>query len=715
MHRRARYPLLAFRRVAKRKSRRVADPSRPRRTGGHSDGYERSWERRALVGLVTLKVVGIVLVIDTMGEQAFDFPKSLFSRSVAWVMAGVLVAAVIRYGPAIVPWTRLHLAVIALALATVAAALVAEDHYIGLFGEWRRYLALTFLLDMVVLYLAVAAAFRHGRDWALLGAGAGVALAATMVYAAMQATGHDPIPWSDDPRPRPYSTVGNPDIYGQLLGGALAVAAGVALFTRHGLVRWLAAALAVGALAVSAIVATRGTVLGLAAAFVVAMIVALRDRPMWRSSRKARLALVGAVSVVALILLLTPLGARSLATLSGTAIADRLVIWRSAFGAFLARPLLGWGPDGMAVAYPAFTYPDSARILGFNSFLSSAHSWPLQAAATTGIVGLTALSLVVAGGGALLVRAPLPWRWLATPLLLGYVAYWTHGLVTVGSISVDWMPWLALGAAASFRADEADLPPLPVRRPDWRGVARGAFLTLALLAIGLELRPWGADRDALRSGQATVRRDGAAAVAAARSAVTTDPGRYRYWFILGEALDLQQRWKAAGDAYAEAAARTPYDPTTWESLSLSRSQQALAGDLSSGGEEAALEAARGAVRLDVHNAAAYAVLAEVLAAFGHHDDALAQAVIAIGLYQDDSRYDEIAARAANAANDKASALRLVETALVSKESATLEIVAARLALQLSDRAGALAHARRALELAPDSLDAKQVLAQAGGP
>ena len=38
---------------------------------------------------------------------------------------------------------------------------------------------------------------------------------------------------------------------------------------------------------------------------------------------------------------------------------------------------------------------------------------------------------------------------VAGPLLLGLLAYWAHGLVSVGSVSVDWFGWAVLGAAAA--------------------------------------------------------------------------------------------------------------------------------------------------------------------------------------------------------------------------------------------------------------------------
>jgi hypothetical protein len=67
-------------------------------TKASEDRFDASPLRQILVMLVAIKIVGIVLIFDIQGLQAFDFPKSLFSRSMEWLIAGVLVAAIVRFG-----------------------------------------------------------------------------------------------------------------------------------------------------------------------------------------------------------------------------------------------------------------------------------------------------------------------------------------------------------------------------------------------------------------------------------------------------------------------------------------------------------------------------------------------------------------------------------------------------------------------------------------
>src|SRR5207249_11892273 len=118
---------------------------------------------------------GILLIFDVNGLQAFDFPKSLFSRAIEWLLLGVLVAAVIQHGTGIIPRTRLHLIAVGFVLAQAISGLFAENSYIALFGDRDRYLGLTFVIDMAVLYFAVAVGVRRGFDWAILAMGVGAA------------------------------------------------------------------------------------------------------------------------------------------------------------------------------------------------------------------------------------------------------------------------------------------------------------------------------------------------------------------------------------------------------------------------------------------------------------------------------------------------------------------------------------------------------------
>src|SRR5437763_15936603 len=132
--------------------------------------WDRSWLRVAIVLVATVKVVGLVLTVDWTGRAAnpFDLAKAQYSRSLEWVLLALLVLALLGWGSALFRQTRLHFLIAALVLVNVLATLTAPEPYLAAFGAQGRYLGLTFFVDMAVLYLAVAVAFRTRRDWAIL-------------------------------------------------------------------------------------------------------------------------------------------------------------------------------------------------------------------------------------------------------------------------------------------------------------------------------------------------------------------------------------------------------------------------------------------------------------------------------------------------------------------------------------------------------------------
>src|SRR6266851_259027 len=251
-----------------RRARRVGGARQDTRASGPT--FQGSVEHRLLIGLIGLKIVALIVVFDAQSDQAFDFAKSIASHASAWMIMAVLVVSVMRYGVGILPHGRLALAAAVFVLANAVSGLFAESPYLALYGERFRFLGLTFLLDMSVLFVAVSVAMREARDWLVPGALFALALLGSFAYAIVQRLGLDPIIWVDDARARPFSTFGNPDQYGLLLGIAFAVALGIAVlgasFPRS--LRWAAAALAAGTLGVSAIVATRATLLGALVALV---------------------------------------------------------------------------------------------------------------------------------------------------------------------------------------------------------------------------------------------------------------------------------------------------------------------------------------------------------------------------------------------------------------------------------------------------------------
>ncbi|MEK6227527.1 MAG: O-antigen ligase family protein [Chloroflexota bacterium] len=673
--------------------------------------FDRSWLRQLLVMLITIKIVGIILIFDIGGLQAFDFPKSLFSRSMEWLILGVLAVAIVRFGFGILPRTRLHLVAAAFVLAYALSALFAENRYIALYGDRDRYLGLTFVVDMAVLYLAIAVGFRRLADWGVFAAGVGVASVLVIGYAWIQYFGLDPIAWSADPGFRPFSTLGHPDHLGHYLSLLFGAAVGVAVVGGKTPIsaRAVAGLLCLGVLATAAVIATRGTLLGIAATVAVLPFAQLRARAAGnRTVAAAALAVVASISILAGLVAFTPLGERTQAVEGANSVASRLVVFGAAARMFLDRPLLGYGPDEFGIAFPRYREPENARVLG-DAYQNSAHDWLLQAAATTGLAGVLAAVALAASSIVGLWKAAAPGRGvIAWPLLLASVGYWAHASVTVGSISVDWLPWVALGGIAS-------VAPRSVASTARRGpLVAFAGVALAVGAILGAMSGW----PALAANRAAgVARQEAAtrpqtAIAAGESAVRQDGGRAEYWDWLGAAYGASGRWREAAAAEAEAAARAPHDWVYWANLATSYVRGATAeGDdqlLRDG-----LAAARHAVEVDPYEPRVHIVLAQTASAAASYDLALSSAATAISL-DPRQNVDELVAFVAARATDLPRAKELLEEMVRLRDTARLHLTFAEVALRLGDLSTARVHARRALELVPANPEAQQILRMTGG-
>jgi len=660
-----------------RKRRSAAAPAR--RRGIETGTFASSPLRAAIVWLVALKVFAVLILFVPAGLQPFDLPKSLLSRAFEWSLIGVIGASLLRHGFAIVPRTRLHALVALYALTVVVSAAFAQDHYIALYGDWLRYLGLTFTGDMLVLYAAVAIGFRTRTDWLMLGAAVAAGCVVAVVYAWIQFAGGDPVRWLTDPRRRPFGTLGNADHFAHLLGAVAAAALALAVVARETAIRRAAAALAAILLATALVVATRAVFVGIGAGAltVAAIFVALRGLERATIVRLG-VATAGAAALVAITLVATPLGARSLATLSGVEVRDRLLIWDSALRVVRDHPLVGVGPDGFGVVYLAYRQPGTEGIFSFERD-NSAHDWALQTAATTGIPSALALLALVIAGSVLLarqvsgsLRETRLTPEVAAPLLAGSIAYWAQGLLTVGAIAIDWVPYVALGGAAALAGRRSG-----AERARGGELAPIGAIALAVVAALTPAWAFAANLQA-KAAQSLVDADrGAAARAPADAAISLDAGRPEYWVVHGRMSSAIGREREAGDDYAQAAARAPWNADLWMHLGASRAKQAIAGDQSSGGAEAALAASRRVVAADPNDSSSHYHLATVAFNLKDYATALRAAVDAIALFQEKPEYDDVAAQAADRLADRAAAREMLEEALRYKRSDVLRAALAR--------------------------------------
>lgn len=644
-----------------------------------------------------------------MAIDAFDLPKTIFSRFSAWILTGVLVAIVAHHGFGVIPRSPMHWAIGGVLVTNVLSAIVAENKVLAIFGDYPRFLGLGFLADMAVLYLAAAVALRTGRDWAIV---AGVALAAfaiTVAHAGAQAAGLDPIRWTDNFHSRPFSTLGNPDLYGHVISVFIGASLGLLITRASGWWRLAAVACLALAFGCSVVVATRGTLLGLATA-VAATLVVILFRGGTATATMRLLAATGAFALIAAgILAMSPLGARGVATLSGGGTADRLALYRVAVEAWRHRPVLGFGVDNFAPAFVSHRGPEHLNALPADQRLTSAHSWPLQTAVTTGTLGLAVLVSAIALEMVALFRALPASPAVASALLVGSAAYWAHAAVSVGAIGVDWFAWVAWAAAASLNG--------PARRPlpEARGHARPAALLLASavavvassLAVLTAVPSFAASREAWGVRDKVAARQGLDAISSARTMARLEPLRADHWNWLGLAYDVHGRSQAAAEAFARASRLAPHEILYGVNEARALARQGL--DLNSAEMLArSRELLALARRRDPHDPLTYQVEAELEFALGRSASALDFALTAYRL-EGRPAHVTVLRRIAVATPDDTTLLSTLVNTVEVRETASLHMLIAEVALRDGVRATARRHAARALELAPQSDDARRLL------
>ena len=579
-----------------------------------------------LLWLCAIKVAALILVLDPAGLVAFQLPKSLASRAFEWPIAAALAYALVTYGRAIVPRHRLHGLVAAVVAASALSVVLAADPYVAVFGDAEIHEGLTFVIDMALLYLAAAIAVRSERDVAVILGATMSAGAVAVAYGVAQATGWDPFTWASDPRSRPFSTFGNADHFGHFLSVFFAIALGAVIASTAVRTRLAAAAGIIVAIAIAAVVATRATILGMGSALVVA---ALVRRPTARALAYG----AGAVLVAIAILALTPLGQR---VASGGAIADRLQLYDIALRATAARPVLGYGTDNFRAAFAANRTAESVVLLGPGP-QATAHSWILDASATTGVVGLLALLALIAFGTIELWRTAKRHPRVGIPLLLAWTAYWVDGLVAAASLAAVWFPWLALGVAVGLEGTTPTA--VPARHLSrWLAVA---LSVVAIVAAATGARSWQANRDAWSAEEATQAGEPDAAVTFADRAAARDEGRADNWNRLGLAYEGARRDGDAVAAYREATRREPYEVVYWANLA--RGIARSAGSNTAQRDEA-ISAARQGTIVDANSPIGHVALAEIATAFGRCDLAREQAARAAAL---EAGHDDLVQRAAS--------------------------------------------------------------------
>jgi O-antigen ligase len=396
--------------------------------------------------------------------DSFILPR--VSIVIAGACIGTGLALLLPGGPGL---GQLRLPLIAAAAAALIAFAFSVSWPLSLAGAYTRYESLPVRLSYLGLLAMSVWLIRNerGREWVVAAFVFGTSVAS--LEALIQAAGGASF--------RPDGNIGNANLLGALIAMAfpLAVARGFRLNERFLVAWWLGAAVMTGGLYVST---SRSGGLGALAGCLALVVFAFR-RPLWAAT--SVLASGALVSAVLWAIVFGPLS-----QLNNDPARSRLQLWPDALRMVGARPLTGWGEDATGLTFGRFISADWAPGVTYDR----THSGILEIAATQGILGLTALGLVLF----VLFRGIWRHRFSDSVAALGAACI---GYTVWVVFNFDWAPatgafWLLAGTAWSgVRAAEGESSGAPVAeggRP--RGTARSlAAVTLAAAAVWLGVMP----------------------------------------------------------------------------------------------------------------------------------------------------------------------------------------------------------------------------------
>jgi O-antigen ligase len=597
------------------------------------------------VALLGAKFALIPLIFDASLDAPFSVPKALISHGLAYLLAAVMVGLFVQYGSVFAIRSWLHIPVLAFLGASAAATVVAANSDLALYGTHNRMLGFASILDGVTLYFAIVLIVRRRTEAFAIGISAVAASLLVLGYEAIQLLGRDPFRWSVDSVARPFSTLGHPTVLAQYLtvlalGG---VASALLVDRLHLIVRSLLFSCAVLLLTGAAATGTRSVLLGLGAGSAILVLLTWRLHPSPRARGLSLLGAAAAAVVVAVVLLFSPLGARVAATIETPTVSDdeevlsrlepsaagRLALYEIGLNEVQERPILGYGPDNFIVGVPIYR-PERAPDVVRRNVASSAHSWVIQVATSSGLLGLvcfvgialTALALAFQGG----------FRPIALVGVATLATFLGTGATTVSEMGTEWLFWASVGAIAAATAqvrgtsEDEEHPTHSTRRTKARtdspvkrigvGLLLGGAILVALSAASaLE-----ASRSARASQEARLNGQRSLAVALGLRATRSDSRRAEYWDTLGLAYASTMSWREAVGAFDRARTLAVYDARYLGDLVTAQLILATAGDFAA--RDAARQLSDRGVQIDRNNPRTHMTRAVAMQVIGDLPEAL---------------------------------------------------------------------------------------------
>lgn len=456
----------------------------------------RHWTLHAIQGVICLaSVVAYPGMLD-----GFDAPKWALLEALGVISLAILMSSMTPWsaGPSGVKpnWNPIDRAVVTWIAAVAIVTFASTDLQLSVVGEISQHEGFLSMAAMGGIYWALrcsAAGAPSARSSTntLLIIGMGVA-----GYALLQFAGWDPLAMGAAFRfqagaelvTRPPSTLGNPVLLGAVVAPALGIC--TSRLTMKADAGWAQSATFLLLASATLTTLSRGAALASAAAVTLAVVSAIRHRG-WSGARASVLRvaiLTGVVLAAGVWAMPQALHDRAIEHErgAGTSTGSRLEIARSSIAIWQQHPLTGSGPNTFGLQFPRFqTHEYWAR--GWEGMPAHAHSVPLQALSTQGIIGVLAggllfFSVVFVLGRSIPSRAELVQTRLE--LLAALAGLGTSGLLNmVGPIGTT--EFFVIAACASTLTSP---PPLQRRRPAAAGV-QAIVGAVALVLFGCGVWP----------------------------------------------------------------------------------------------------------------------------------------------------------------------------------------------------------------------------------
>ncbi|MBI2863630.1 MAG: O-antigen ligase family protein [Chloroflexi bacterium] len=553
-------------------------------------------------------VVATPLVFNPWGIQVFDLPKVALVRSLVFGLTGALLLRRLIFGQPCfagrlrISWFDPRLWAGATGLTLALSTVTSLDHELSFWGTYDRQEGLYTALAYLTLFLLVASGLRGREQAQRLALAVALGGFPVVAYGFLQWLGLDPIPWRMSDKSPVLATLGRSNFLGSYLVMAIPLCTGALLLSRRRTMRILLGVILAGSLAVLVFTTARSAWVAIAVAALVMVFPSLLRRVAWRRLLRYAGIAVAAIAVFVAVYLGT-LGAsgelkpdRLLPAFQFKgSFAARLTIWQASAKLIAERPVLGYGPDGFASAFPHVFPPQLVFYQGREAVTDRAHNVFLQQAMTSGIVGLIAylglMAVVVSTLVRGLRRSQGSSRILMAAILAAVVGHLTDILFSFDVASTAVVFWAVMGAGVGLSrgmtGDGSTGRGLSRKTIEGRRT-RGRFLASGLAVMGISA--------ILVSNTVPVVTDTFAGLSfvpglpleerieRARRAVELWPFEPTYRAILGglyaeragNELDPRPSLEHAEAEYVRVVVARPREPRAWAALGDIRGRRGLA-------------------------------------------------------------------------------------------------------------------------------------------